>query len=192
MKNVMILGANPNKHMLGTSIIDVFLNGGYQVSSVCRSDVDLSQPGWFDKAIGNNEYDVIIVNAYDWNNHGMQLSVFKTLLERYKNDETKQLVVIGSLTHYFSGNRPYDIAKRELYDFFTNFGIRVVNYKCKLLLFEPGILENLLSDPTRYPFSYSSFSSVSKILFTLVENNLKYMQISLHGNLRSPEKNILA
>lgn len=187
MKNVMILGANPNKHMLGTSIIDVFLNGGYQVSSVCRSDVDLNKPDWFDIAIGDKDYDIIILNAYDRNNHGMQLEVFKTLLEKYKDDETKQLAVIGSTTHYFGNtSQKYDNAKRDLHEYFMKFGIHDSRYKCKLMLFEPGVLENFLQNKDKYPVSYSSFSTISKILFNLVQLNLKFIQISLREGIKSP------
>lgn len=187
MKKILILGSNPFKVGFGSALIEQFKNSEFEVDSVCRSIVDLGSDGWFDKCITDKKYDIIIVNGFDYKYPNVQLSVFKLLFEKFKNTEDIQLIVIGSMSHYFKQENSYEIAKKELHDYFINVGKDSLNYKCKLLMVEPGSMENRLPYKDKYTFTYSTLAETAKIVYEVSKLNLKFMSLSLRGNKRSNE-----
>jgi hypothetical protein len=189
MEKVLILGANPKKYGFGSHLIEKFNKLGYEVDHICRSDVNLNDEDWFSKVFTGKRYDIIIINVFDKNSSQTQLNVFNKVYQELKDDEQLNLVVIGSYAHYYGINASdYHVAKYLLNRRFHEFIGATNTFKCKMVLLEPGYLENFLSRPDRFPFMYSTFEQTSDVLINLIKMNLKALQVSLKGAEFSPPK----
>ena len=183
---VLVLGSKPEKYGFGSSIYRAFLANNCEVTAVARPQVDFNNPKWID-VLSSVEFDVVIASAYDHRYPGMQLAMMKHLFEAYRHDPTKQIVAIGSMTHYYQKTDAYSVATKELHHYVLNVGKDSLSYECKLLLLEPGSMDNMLARKHLYQFTYSKLDETAQMLYQFVNMNLKFLHIALRGGLKSTD-----
>lgn len=165
MKTISIIGVS-KVGGLGNFLYRQLQEKGFDVKVIRRGET-------FDLAA-----DIIILNLFDHRNVGYQEEVFKSVFEEVK-DKTVQLVVVGSTAHLFLNN-DYAIAKRSLRDTFYELGKHVQNYKCRMLMVEPGALEVIgKKKATVYHMLFQEFA---EILSTLLVINPKFMHVAVRGD----------
>lgn len=122
--------------------------------------------------------DIIVINLFDHSNPSLQETVFRSIFEQIKSED-RQLVVIGSTAHHFL-ETPYALAKRSLKDTFYELGKQTLEYKCKLLLVEPGALELIQGKPPKV--SHMLYDELSTIIKQLLVLNPKFMHVAVRGD----------
>jgi hypothetical protein len=193
---VCVIGVSPNK--VGDSLCRIFAKAGSNVIPVGRKDVDFYEDKWQDTLLGklpnNNSPLVIILNLYDHapGRSGLQEEIFDCLWEKYKTNKDVQLVVIGSMAHYYSLEgipQEYTDSKRHLRNKVVTIG-RTLSYNCKLLMIESGTIDTYFIDNQPvWPTSYFHLSEFADRIYTEVDANSRFSFIMANGkHLRPGDK----
>jgi len=177
-----LIGARKERPGLGAALLSEFSSHGYEVTAFSKADCNIVEQDWL--KVLKSPFDIIILNAFDHQHPEAQLKAFQALFEKFKSDSKVQLVVIGSMAHYFKKETPYEKAKFYLYDFVMSHGKYSLAYACKLLLFEPGTLDNLLRH-NKHAFTYSTVEETAQMLRTAVEMNQKFIHLAMRGNRKA-------
>jgi hypothetical protein len=100
-----------------------------------------SEPEW------KTDSDVVVLNMFDRERPLMQVVHFDRLFKEMKNTN-RTLVAIGSTIHYFNKNQSgYANGKCALHKLFYGLALRTGEYECKMVLIEPGSLDNRHGQP---------------------------------------------
>lgn len=183
-----ILGVSDSKG-LGFELANELEKQSRQVRRVGRANVDFS--GNFVEALASDqqaesgEFLCFVINLFDYSSVHIQEYVFKTLWDRYKDFVNVHIVVIGSLAHYYQDlpivSRDYREAKRVLRTECFRAGLRS-DYKCRLLLVEPGTLDNFVKENREFTSSYFVMGDFVSKLIQFMDMNDRFMSVSLSGN----------
>jgi hypothetical protein len=177
--NILVLGARPDKYGFGASILKQLEFKEIPFRAISRSQINFVDTSWIER-FDFTPYSSIIVNAFDYTNVRAQFNMFIALFEKLKNTNV-QLVAIGSMAHYFKRENDYEIAKGDLHDFVVNIGKHSLEYQCKLVLFEPGAMENHLLRKPNYSFTYSTLTETAQALVQVMLMDQKFVSFAMRG-----------
>lgn len=194
---VCVIGVSPNK--VGSALCKTFEKAGASVMPITRGDVNFYEIDWQNTLLDKIPYTdsslVVILNLYDHTlgRSRLQEEIFDCLWERYSSNKDFQLVVIGSMAHYYGDIKGipqvYIDSKRRLRDKVVSIG-RTLSYNCKLLMIEPGTIDTYFIDnqPT-WPTVYFQLLEFADRVYTEVDANSRFSFIMANGkHLRVGDK----
>lgn len=184
--NTIVLGG---RSKFGLVLSDYLSRQHHKVLAIGREDFDLSS-GWvtllhkrvLDLFGSPDNVDTVVINVYDYRPgySDVQQRVFDTCWQIFK-DKQVQLVVIGSMIHYFRQDTEYAKTKKAL----LNHCIRVTQlpHVAKLLFVEPGVLENAVDRHSTPHAMY--FEELAEKICTFMKINDSYLHVALRGKHKS-------
>lgn len=189
--NILVLGGSTK---LGGYLTRDLLKRGHLTLNVGREMADFKS-GWMLKIeepikvhFGDpRNINIVIVNVYDHDSgyQDVQEEVFKSMFDFYR-DQNTTIVVMGSMiAAHAVYQTTYAKAKRSL----ANAVIRASTLKraCKLVLIEPGVLENNVG---AYPNSpYATFEEVAEIIRYSFYSSASFLRLGLVGRHFNLENN---
>lgn len=185
-RHVCVIGSSPGK--VGESIANSFKDTGSLVTQITRADMDFASP-WKDSLLSlipDSAGDlVIVVNIFDYTTGRgkLQEEVFDYLWQLYSGNDKVQIVVIGSMAHYYSLDNiapEYTVSKFQLRNRVVSLG-RTHDYACKLLFIEPGVIENYVECKPTWPLTYYTRKEFSDKVVSYVDNNERFMFVMADG-----------
>lgn len=186
MYNILILGG---KSKFGAYLATAMQDWGTRVMAIGRPDVDFSEP-WVSKVetiirstiAHPKDMDFVIINAYDWRDTfaGVQSQILDTMWGLYKDNPRTTVVVIGSLVYHDpqGAYTSYGRAKKALAD--QCAAISLTKHEARLLLVEPGPLENRIG-LTNSPRTILPYDDLVKIISKALTFKQPYLQLGVRG-----------
>jgi hypothetical protein len=187
----VIIGHSSNKNKLAFHLereAEVACN---RVVTVGRSQVDFDQPTWpgtLSLYLGTEGPTNVILNLFDHRQgHGRtQEKIFDYLWQKLSLTTNVQIIVIGSLAHYWPGlpgiSAEYVEAKRSLHKKVTETYKDVNTYRCKLLYVELGVLESMVETKPTWPCRFFKNYEAAQTIIDLSAVNNKTMFVGLTGS----------
>lgn len=179
--NVLVLGGTTK---FGAYLTEDLTTRGNKVLGVGRETVDFKS-GWMLKLeepikaqFGDpKDINVVIVNVYDHDPgyQDVQEEVFKSMFDFYRGQKTTVVVIGSMIASHSVYQTPYAKAKRSLAD--TVIRASTLKRACKLVLVEPGVLEN-----SSYPNSpYATFKEVAELIRYSFYSSASFLRLGLVG-----------
>jgi hypothetical protein len=103
---------------------------------------------------------------------------------KYKDKSNVQIVVIGSMAHYFVPvgiPEEYTLSKRKLKENIISKS-NLAGYNCKLILAEPGVVDNYLENKPQWAARYIKREELAKLIVNLMKENNRFMMSSIVGS----------
>ncbi len=192
--SVHIVGHNAHKtNRLSYSLAKTLPNksGVVSVHGYDRASLNTDDDRWpwnlynkieLNSAASNRQ--LIILNLYDHRpgHGGTQEKVFDSLWRLYKSFKDVDLIVIGSLASHHSSipgiPDEYIRSKRSLREKVVAC-CREPDFRCRVLLFEPGVIESQLP---KWPTRYFKNHEVSDLIYNLALANKNTMFVTASGS----------
>lgn len=186
---VCVIGSTTGK--VGDTLCNAFSKTGSTAVAITRNDVDFNSESWQSdlqpKIPTTSSQLVIVLNLYDHSpgRGRLQEEIFDWLWGQYKLQSNVQIVVVGSMAHYYelSGiSEEYTSSKRNLRNKVVGTG-RLAVYNCKLLFLEPGVIDTYLTcNSPQWNATYFTSQEFADRVIVEVDTNNKFTYVTMMGS----------
>ena len=166
MRTLTVIGVSPSGGF-GNFLADN-LAIDYEVTRYGRAE-----PNW------KLDSDVVVLNMFDRDKPLMQMVHLSHLFKEMK-DTNKALVAIGSTIHYYNPVQSgYSNGKHALHKMFYSLALNIAEYRCRMILIEPGALDNKHGQPQlSHHMKQKELVELIRVALSL---NQKFLHIAAQG-----------
>lgn len=124
--------------------------------------------------------DVVVLNMFDHRRPLLQSIELGRIFKKVK-DTSATLVAIGSTVHYVDKHREgYAQGKCILHKLFYDLAFNTGEYRCRMVLLEPGSLDNPYGNPERN--YHLKQAELAKVLRGALALGQKFLHIAVRGD----------
>lgn len=129
--------------------------------------------------VWKTDSDVVVLNMFDHARPLMQVLKYSLLFDQLRNTNV-MLVAIGSTVHYASKvPSAYRLSKEALQKRFYSLALHTGGYQCKMMLVEPGSLDNEHGQP--HVNFHLKQSELVRVIRSALELEQKFLHIVVRG-----------